>query len=376
MPLTSTADSGWRAGTRRGGRGKSRCLPSIPPSGTPVSVVASDTQAFSGSAAWCATMQICWDEMLDSLCGGRPLVPTGGENATVSALNASEFDAGMVSDDHYYAYAGPKDLAARRTIESAIRERFGQESDLLDSVDWSRPPAGVKALLFYCMLYRKFSFAVPFGVLEDRPWGRTGDQGHARVRVTYFGVDSASRRVEDKMRKQVRPLYYLDDEHHAVSIDTREGDRVVLVRSPEGSTFSDMWEAAQRRTQEVDRWLTRPLGEEDEFRCPNVSINLRKEFDELEGVEFLDADGRQCSIQRALQTIRMTLDNEGGEVKSEAVLAATGCGLPMEPPEVRRFVYDGPFALFLVDGKARRGARPYLALMVDDDAKHLDNPRA
>ncbi|MGI6535100.1 MAG: hypothetical protein ACOX12_01585 [Eggerthellaceae bacterium] len=333
----------------------------VPNSSTGIEVVASDVQQVTGSAAWCATMQICWDNLLDRLCGGEPLSPKSDENVTVSALNGGRFDSGMVSDDHYYAYAGPKGPAAKREIESAIRKRFEQESDLLGSVDWSEPPAGVEELIFYCMLYRKFSFVVPFGVLEDED-----DEG---VYVTYFEADDPNPRLAEKMREQVRPLYYLDRDHHAVSINTREGDRVVLVRSPEGSTFAEMWDAVQRRAKSADQRQTRPLDDVDTFLCPNLSFDLDKRFGELEGVEFDAADGTPCSIQQALQTIRMTLDNEGGEVKSEAVLCACAGSAPMEWPEARRFAYGGPFALFLMDGKVPRGSRPYLAVMVDDIEK-------
>ena len=55
-----------------------------------IEVVASDVQAVRGSAAWCATIQVCWDNMLETLCDGGPLNPLGGANELVRALNISE----------------------------------------------------------------------------------------------------------------------------------------------------------------------------------------------------------------------------------------------------------------------------------------------
>lgn len=324
-----------------------------------IEVLASNREPVSGSAAWCVTMQICWDSLLGQLCGGGPLVPKGEERSLVLALNDGRLGRDTIPNDHYYAYAGPRNSAARREIEDAIRLKFGQTSDVLGAIDWSAAPEGLVDFLFYCMLYREFSFPVPFGVAEDVNWG-------GESFVTCFEAADPDPHLEERMRRQVHPLYYLDEEHHAVSIATKEGDRVILVRSPEGASFSDMWEAIQRRAGKANRRQKKPLGENDTFCCPNLSLDLYKEFKELEGVEFDAADGSPCKIGQALQTIRMRLDNEGGEVKSEAALLALAGCLPMELPDVREFIYDGPFTLFLLDGRLRHGSKPYLALMVDD----------
>lgn len=324
-----------------------------------IEVVASDVQAVRGSAAWCATMQVCWDNMLETLCDGGPLNPLGGANELVRALNTSELGRDALPRDHFYAYSGPKNNRARSEIETEVRHRFGQSSEVLDQLDWSEPSPGMTSLLFYCMLYRKFSFVVPFGVCEEEPWG-DGD-----VCVTYFEAYDPDRRLSRKMRQQVKPLYYKDRQHHAVSLQTKEGDSVVLVRSPQGGSFSEMWANTLGQAKRADSTQTRPLDDQDSFMCPNLSLKLSKEFHEIEGLEFLDAKGQECIIDRALQTIGLSLDNEGGEVKSEAAISVCDGALP-DFSHIRTFDYDGRFALFLVAGEARADSRPYLALLVDD----------
>ena len=215
------------------------------------------------------------------------------------------------------------------------------------------------SLLLYCMLYRKFSFLVPFGVCEEESWG---DED---VFVTYFEADDLDRRLSRKMRQQVKPLYYKDRQHHAVSLQTKEGDSVVLVRSPQGGSFSEMWANTLEQAKRAGSTQTRPLDDHDSFMCPNLSLKLSKEFHEIEGLEFLDAKGQECIIDRALQTIGLSLDNEGGEVKSEAAISVCDGALP-DFSHIRTFDYDGRFALFLVAGEARADSRPYLALLVDD----------
>lgn len=327
--------------------------------GRGIEVVASDVQAVRGSAVWCAAMQVCWDNMLETLCGGGPLNPLVGTNELVRALNASRLERGALPKDHFYAYSGPKNNRARREIETEVRRRFGQSSEVLDQLDWSEPSPGMTSLLFYCMLYRKFSFPVPFGVCEDEPWG-DGD-----ACVTYFEADDLDRRLSRKMRQQVKPLYYEDGQHHAVSLQTKEGDSVVLVRSPRGGSFSEMWANMLDQVKRADSTQTRPLDDQDFFMCPNLSLKLSKEFHELEGQEFLNAKGQECIIDQALQTIELSLDNEGGEVKSESAIAACVTGA-LDFSHERHFDYDGRFALFLVAGEARANSHPYFALLVDD----------
>ncbi len=324
-----------------------------------IEVVASDAQTVCGSAAWCATMQVCWDNMLETLCDGGPLSPLGGTNELVRALNASRLSEGDLPADHYYAYAGLRNYQAKQEIEAGIMRRLGQSSEVLDQLDWSEPSPGMASLLFYCMLYRKFSFLVPFGVCEEEPWG---DED---VCVTYFEAYDLDRRISRKRRQQVKPLYYVDGQHHAVSLQTKEGDSVVLVRSPRGGSFSEMWANALDQTKRADSTQARPLDDHDSFMCPNLSLKLSKEFHELEGLEFLDARGQRCIIDQALQTIGLSLDNEGGEVNSEAAIAACATGA-LDFSHIRNFDYDGRFALFLVAGEARADSRPFLALLVDD----------
>jgi hypothetical protein len=167
------------------------------------------------------------------------------------------------------------------------------------------------------------------------------------------------------MRQQVKPLYYKDGQHHAVSLQTKEGDSVVLVRSPRGGSFSEMWANMLDQAKRADSTQTRPLDDHDSFMCPNLSLKLSKEFSELEGLKFLDVKEQECIIDQVLQTIRLGLDNEGGEVKSEAAISACGGALP-DFSHIRNFDYDGRFALFLVGGEVRTDSRPYLALLVDD----------
>ena len=113
--------------------------------GKGIEVVASAAQPVCGSAVWCATMQMCWDNMLATLCEGRPLVPLGGANELAQALNAGALEKGLLTGG-YYAYSGERTMRARGEIEAAVRRITGEGSELLDRIDWSEPSPGMISL--------------------------------------------------------------------------------------------------------------------------------------------------------------------------------------------------------------------------------------
>lgn len=330
-----------------------------------VELLASDRQPIEGSAAWCATMQICWNEMVDRLRGGSPLPVSVRGGSLARGLSLGGFDASMLSDDHYYAFSGPKTRAARREIERNISQRFHETSDVLDRVGWSKRPH--RELLFYAMLSWAISFPVPFGDVDGELWDGSDDAEDEGPYFSCFGTGGEKPALVGRMREEVHPLYYADGEHHAVSVDTKEGDVVILQRSPETSTFAEMWEGLLARTAQATRDERKPLEEGETFICPYLFLDLQKDFRELVGTE---AQGRGDSyrIAQAFQALRMRLDNTGGRVKSEAALLVAATGVPDFEmlARMRHFDYTGPFALYLVDGNAPLASRPYLALMVDD----------
>jgi hypothetical protein len=329
-------------------------------------LVVTQAEPVTGNSAWCGTMQLCWNSLVDEMNHGEPalFVDKAMNTTTVDHMNDRLFATGDLSEDHYCTYAGPMTYDAKREIEKEISDRFDQKSDILDSLtEWSDDPDTTTKLL-YAMIYRKFSFGTPFGVREDGWFGGTASDHNRAQRVTYFEAK------DDDQRDQVTPLFYEDYDRHAVSIATEEGDEVILVRSPEGKTFDEIWENAMERADKATAEETRPLDDDESFLCPNIDIDLAREYKEWEGgtLALTDAKGNQTpyTIAQALQTLKLSLDNEGGEVKSEAaIVALKAAGTPFADT-TRHFDYSDTFALFVRDGNAGDDARPYVAVLVDD----------
>ena len=110
----------------------------------------------------------------------------------------------------------------------------------------------------------------------------------------------------------------------------------------------------------------------DEFKVPNLDVNEKREYTELEGEKFETADPvyDTAEIQKAIQTIKFSLDEKGGEIKSEAAIDlkvdATSLVSEVQKDQPRYFYVDNTFAIFLQEkGKSK----PYFAGRINDITK-------
>ena len=77
-----------------------------------------------------------------------------------------------------------------------------------------------------------------------------------------------------------------------------------------------------------------------------------------------------AEIQKAIQTVKFSLDEKGGEIKSEAAIdmKVSGMSIGSKPKEdePRYFYVDDTFAIFL---REKGKTKPYFAGRVDDITK-------
>ena len=79
---------------------------------------------------------------------------------------------------------------------------------------------------------------------------------------------------------------------------------------------------------------------------------------------FLDKNNVENVITEAIQTIEFEIDNKGGKLKSEALIAVKENAIMIEDPVDYRYFYcNDDFYMFL---KEENKDKPYLALKVDD----------
>ena len=90
-----------------------------------------------------------------------------------------------------------------------------------------------------------------------------------------------------------------------------------------------------------------------------------KEYKELEGQPIKNREGNLIEIGTALQTVKFTLDDVGGKIKSEAGMNVATTSIKDNKPK-RYFYVDKTFAIFL---KEASKDKPYFAARVDDIRK-------
>lgn len=298
----------------------------------------------SGNRVWCGTFQLVWNDMQNNLVEGD--VKFNEPNEMVDNLNKQTFTEDSISDEYYYKKWGLVSSDLKEEIASGIKEKFNETSDILDVFDWTEEK---DKYLFYTMLRRDFEFENEFTILEKNKFGNEEN-------VEFFGINSET---EESVRNQVEVLYYTNENDFAVVLYTKQGDNVMLVRNPEGKTFEEIYKNANEKASNDSGSKT--FGEKDTLSVPNLNIANMKRYYELENKPFKNKDNEPIFISQAYQTIKMTLNNKGGSVKSEAGLITQKYAGKIET-DPRNFNFNDKFTMFLLSDSNT----PYFALNVED----------
>lgn len=330
-----------------------------------ITVVPTMNDTITTDSSWCGTFQLVWNDMKNEVV--KKDVIFNPQLDMVKNLNKKDFNETMLSEDYYYKIYGLKSLALKEQIENGIKEKFNQTSDILDDFDWSESELDnpnnpdERRYFFYTMLYRKFEFLQEFDKLDNSKFGNKYND------IQYFGIDE---NTENSVGNQIKVLYYNSKDDFAIIVNTKTDDEVIFCKSPTGSNFNEIYE---NMNNEADKYTgSKSFKNVDEFKAPNLEFDEKKEYTELENKKFETADPYYdtAEIQKAIQTIKFSLDEKGGEIKSEAAIdMKMDTSLVETKPkadEPRYFYVDDTFAIFL---REKNKPKPYFAGRIDDITK-------
>lgn len=304
--------------------------------------------------AWCGTFQLIWNDLKNDLAKQDIIFMQEPDLQVVKNLNKETFKTEDISENSYYKVYGNPTLELKEQIEKAIKEKFNEESEILDDFSWgSNNP---KDYFLYCMLKKEFEFPVAFKELEDGEFanGKYSD-------VNYFGLEKDA---EEELRNQVEVLYYNSPSQFAVKLKTKQNDEIILARGEEGNTFQEKYNNINTNSENYEG--IKKFTEKDELKIPNIDFKQKTEFTELEQKEFSFANGDVYIIDKALQTIEFELDKEGGKIKSEAGIMTKEMAIATDEIEERKFNFDDEFVIFL---KENDKEKPYFAASISDITK-------
>jgi len=330
-----------------------------------ITVVPTMRDTITADSSWCGTFQLVWNDMKNDVVK-KDVIFTPQEEMAEN-LNRGEFTQDMLSEEYYFKTYGLKSLELKEQIENGIKEKFNQESDILNDFNWSESElddpnnADVRRYFFYVMLYRKFEFLQEFDKLEN---GKFGDKYND---IEYFGIDESTK---NSVGNQIDVLYYNSKDDFAIIVNTKTDDEVIFCKSPQGKTFNEIYENMNKESKKYTG--SKNFKNVDEFKAPNLTFNEKREYTELQNKEFKTADPiyDTAKIEKAIQTIKFSLDEKGGEIKSEAAIDmtmfATSVDTKPKTDEPRYFYVDDTFTIFL---REKGQSLPYFAGRVEDITK-------
>lgn len=306
-----------------------------------------NSQSTQANRLWVGTFQLAWNDLMDGIIKG-PVLFEGKTPDVIKGLNEQSFTADQLSDSSYYKTYGETSPELKKTIETAIKEKFGETSDVLDGANWKK---GEGKYTVYAMLKKDFKFLNAFDKLKSERFA------NSRQKVEYFGIDSKS---NHKLYDNVNVLFYNSPKDFAVGILTDGPDVVYLYRTNDNKSFDKLYADMMRKQGE---YKDIPLfGEKDELKVPNISLYKLKSFDELCRKRIKDTN---IMIDQAVESVDFKMNNEGVKLKSEALLMTKMTALLPQASTPRKLYFNDTFVMFLQE---QNKEQPYFALRVNDVA--------
>lgn len=324
-----------------------------------LTVVPTMLDEITENSAWVGTFQLIWNDLVNEIV--KKDIVFNPQEPKATNLNKQGFTTNMLSDSYYYKKYGLKTIELKAEIEKSIKDKFNQESEILDLFDWSSDALNdpndpnLDRYFLYVMLYRKFEYLNKFDKLEKGRFGEYDD-------IEYFGISDSSK---NKTRKQIEVLYYNSEDDFAILINTKTNDEVIFYKNPKGKTFKEIYDNMNLEANKYKESKT--FSDIDRFKAPNIKFNELREYDELVNKQFLTSDKKVAEIIKAVQTIQFYLDNKGGEIKSEAGMDVIVWSSSIsDEPQPRNFYIDDTFAIFM---REKGKDLPYFASKIDDITK-------
>ena len=288
---------------------------------------------------WCVTFQLVWNDFMDKINYGKPILLAGGNPPVANELNKRIYSASILDPNSYYQKNGVISKRLKNRIEKDIKNKFNEKSDIIDLIDWNAKDA----YLFYALLKKDFQFETPFDKLEAAPFANSEEK------VNYFGINNKS---EHQLRKNVDVLFYNSENDYAVKLLTKENEEVILFKTNKTDNFTKLYTYITKQEKNAE------FGNEDKLQVPDIKIDKTLEYPELCGKRI---KGTNKVISQAIQTIKFNMDNKGGSLKSEAAIVTMRMSVGHEP--AREYKFNDNFVMFLKEADKKL---PYFAARIED----------
>ena len=302
-----------------------------------------NSKSIAQNQIWVGTFQIVWNEFMDNFIK-KPIKFKNYNSIVAKNLNKKNFKKSDISESSYYTTFGIVSPDLKKQIETAIKEKFNETSDILDLFNWSFNP---QKIFVYAMLKKDFKFVIPFDKLTDGGFAKN------TTNIKYFGINDNS----DKMLyHNVNVLFYNNDDDFAVKLHTNGNDEIILYRTSDNKTLDKIYSDLCKKSKKFKGDKT--FSKNDELRIPDINLYIETSFKDVEGHYI---KGTDFIIEKTIETVDFKMNNKGVELKSEAALSVK-C-MSLHPNNGRYFYFTDRFALFLIEKDQKS---PYYAMQISD----------
>ncbi len=271
-----------------------------------------------------------------------------GNSMLVDELNKKTFTKDMLSKEDYYIKVGKTSPKLKEEIKNELSQKFNiNVSNVLDEIDFENDTNAIMGYTVYSMLMKNFEFIVPF----DKLGGFRFDDNEGYVE--YFGINNAS---DESLNQNVDVLFYNNQNDFAVKLKTKENEELILYMNETYTSFNDMYNEIEEKSKNYSGDKT--FNQSDELKIPYINVDTIINYDELCGKIIKDTD--QMYISNAIQNVKFTLNEKGGNLLSEATVVSEYNSLA---ENARFFNFTKPFIIFM---KEENKSKPYFSLKVDN----------
>lgn len=313
-------------------------------SDTEVQVLATSMDEIYNNSIWCGAFQLAWNNLLDDVAKDNTIDSVNVE--LINNLNKRSFLEDNLSKTNYYINLGLKTQKLKTEISNSIKKQFNLNSDTIDILDWNNKTlndpkdANYSRYLLYVLLSKDLKFTKEFSALDNERFGSI-------LNVKYFGIDSSS---STDVRNQVEVLYYDEDGNYAISLTTSKKDEIILAKNSMKTTFEDIYDEVEAKSKSYIGDTV--FGENDTLKIPVINLDLVKQYEELNELEFETNKKATGILQDNLQAIQIKLD--GSSEKADAKKTEETEDITVE----REFAFNDEFTIFIRESGKEK---PYLA---------------
>lgn len=290
---------------------------------------------------WVPSFQLAWNELMNCIEGE---IIFNVQDEVTKFLNEKVFTKDMLSDNEYYIKIGRTTEQFRKEIQNEVMEKFNV--NVLEKVRFTSE--NEEDYTIYVLFMKKFQFLEPFDKLES------GNFNNSEEQVEYFGINSMS---DEKLNNNVEVLFYNNENDFCIKLKIGENDELILYRADNCDSFECAYNEV---LQKSDKYTGEKKfnNKDDILKIPKIQIDTVNNYNELCNVKIKNMN--QMYISKALQDVKFSLNEKGGNVESEARIYNKFFTVATDG---RKFVFSDKFIIFM---KKSNSELPFFSLKIDD----------